>query len=222
MKRFRNRVTGLSILVTAICVCGVSAIAGSAAASASRGTSLAQKASGPNLVKNGSFEASAVTSPCPDGGQGNPTPGICTYFGGSRGIPGWTVGSNSVDVASQSVWKAASGHQSIDLSGDGPGSLKQAVTTAKGKKYVLRWAMAGNWDCGQKIKSMVIYWDGAIVKALNFNTAGHGASSMGWGYHQVTVTAKGRHSTIEFADATADQSICGATLDAVSLAALTR
>ncbi|HUZ52941.1 MAG TPA: hypothetical protein VMU94_10495 [Streptosporangiaceae bacterium] len=95
--------------------------------------------------------------------------------------------------------------------------MKQVITTIKGKRYVLRWAMAGNWDCGQRVKSMIVYWDGAIVKALNFNTAGHGPSSMAWVYYQVTVPTTGRSSTIEFTDATADQSICGATLDNVSL-----
>jgi choice-of-anchor C domain-containing protein len=188
---------------------------GSAAASAARGTM--HQTTAPNLVKNGSFEEPAVSSPCANGGVGNPTPGICTYFGGSTGIPGWTVGGNSVDINNPSVWKAAAGHQSIDLSGSGPGSLKQVITTTKGKRYFLRWAMAGNWDCGQRVKSMIVYWDGAIVKALNFNTSGHGKSSMGWKDYEVAVIATGRTSTIEFADATADQSICGATLDNVSL-----
>lgn len=170
-----------------------------------------------NLVKNGSFESPKVAPNCANGGESNPTPGICTYFGGSRGIPDWTVGSNSVDMVASSLWKAAAGSQSIDLSGDAPGSLTQTVATVKGKKYILRWANAGNWDCGQKIKSMVVYWDAAIVKATNFNTAGHSGAKMGWVYYQVTVEATGKTSTIEFADATADQSLCGATLDNVSL-----
>ena len=209
------RIVVISVLVTIASASGAAATLGSAAASATRHP--ARRVAAPNLVKNGSFESPVVSSPCLNGGQGNPTPGICTYFGGSTGIPGWTAGSNSVDVSAASVWKAAAGHQSIDLSGDGPGSLKQVIATIKGKHYILRWAMAGNWDCGQKVKSMVVYWDGSIVKALNFNTAGHEPSSMGWVYTQVTVTAEGRSSAIEFADATADQSICGATLDNVSL-----
>lgn len=170
-----------------------------------------------NLVNNGSFERPVVASPCLNGGATNPTPGICTYFGSSTGIPGWTVGSNSVDVNSRAVWKPAAGHQSIDLSGDGPGSLAQGIRTTRGAHYVLRWAEAGNWDCGQKVKSMVVYWNGAIVAALNFNTSGHGPSKMGWSYHQVKVKAVTSRSEIEFADATADQSLCGATLDNVSL-----
>ncbi len=64
---------------------------------------------------------------------------------------------------------------------------------------------------------MVVYWNGAIVAALNFNTSGHGPSKMGWLYHQVRVEAVMSRSKIEFADATADQSLCGATLDNVSL-----
>jgi choice-of-anchor C domain-containing protein len=215
LAKLSYRIIAISVAAMAAIMPGVVTTVESAAASATGDTT--HRAAAQNLVKNGSFERPAVSSPCHNGGEGNPTPGICTYLGGSTGIPGWTVGSNSVDVTAASVWKAAAGHQSIDLSGDGPGSVKQVITTIKGKRYVLRWAMAGNWDCGQRIKSMVIYWDGAIVKAFNFNTAGHGASSMGWAYHQVTVIATGRRSTMEFADATADQSICGATLDNISL-----
>jgi choice-of-anchor C domain-containing protein len=202
------------VFLTAAFACGAAASGGSAVAATARP---ALRAASGNLVVNGSFERPVVASPCPGGGSANPTPGICTYFGGSTGITGWTVGSNSADVSSRAVWKPAAGHQSIDLSGDGPGSLTQAIRTTPGARYILRWAVAGNGDCGQKVKSMVVYWNGAIAAALNFSTSGHGPSKMGWSYHQVRVKAVTSRSKIEFADATADQSLCGATLDNVSL-----
>jgi hypothetical protein len=40
---------------------------------------------------------------------------------------------------------------------------------------------------------------------------------MGWVFKQIIVKATSAASSIEFADATADHSLCGATLDAVSL-----
>lgn len=175
------------------------------------------EAVGPNVVKNGSFESPVVSSPCLNGGGGNPTPGICTYSGGSTGITGWTVGGNSVDLIAAATIKPATGHQSIDLSGSSPGSVTQTVTTTPGIKYTLRWAVAGNGSCGQAVKTMGIYWNGTQVKTINFNTAGHTLQSMGWVVRHMTVTAVGVTSSIGFADLTPDHSLCGATLDAVSL-----
>jgi hypothetical protein len=40
---------------------------------------------------------------------------------------------------------------------------------------------------------------------------------MGWVFKHLTVKAKSWVSSIKFADATPDHSLCGATLDAVSL-----
>ncbi len=208
-----------SIGAVALLVMAGSGVAVTAAIGPARASGHTPAAVVKNLVRNGSFESPKISPACANGGESNPTPGICTYFGGSTGVSDWTVGSDSVDMTSAPVWKAAAGSQSIDLSGDGPGSLTQKVATARGKKYILRWAGAGNWDCGQKIKSMVVYWDGAIVKATNFNTSGHSGTKMGWVSNQVTVAATGKTSTIEFADATADRSICGSTLDNVSLTA---
>ena len=95
--------------------------------------------------------------------------------------------------------------------------MTQQIPTTKGRSYILRWALAGNWDCGQPVKTMAVYWDGNLVKMYTFNTTGHSGSDMGWVFKHITLKATSGTSSIGFADATPDHSLCGATLDAVSL-----
>jgi choice-of-anchor C domain-containing protein len=158
-----------------------------------------------NLIRNGSFER-------PDC-----SPSFCEFDKGSTAIPHWTVGGNSVDLVYSAYFHAARGHQSVDLSGSAPGSVRQRVATRAGRRYVLKWFLAGNPVCGQKIKKMHVYWDGKLVDSVTFNTRHHSATHMGWVPRQIRVRAKGRASVVRFADATPDHSECGAALDAVSL-----
>jgi hypothetical protein len=144
-----------------------------------------------NLVKNRSFESPVVAAPCPKGGM--------------------------VGLTSTTHWQAAESNQSVDLSGNAPGSMTQEVSTVSGTAYVLGWHTAGNPDCGSSVKTMNVYWNGVQVDSVEFNTSGHTDSSMGWTYQHINVTATGQTSSIEFADATSPASSCGAVLDAVSL-----
>lgn len=157
-----------------------------------------------NLVMNGAFGEPACT-------------GVCEFGAGNTGIPHWTVGGNSVDVVSANYSEPAAGSQSIDLSGSGSGTLTQVVATTTGASYILKWEIAGNPVCGQQIKTMDVYWDGVLADTLKFSTADHNVTSIGWVTRQIKVTANSSASSIQFADATPDDSWCGATLDDVSL-----
>jgi choice-of-anchor C domain-containing protein len=162
-----------------------------------------------NLIKNGGFEEPA----CP--------PQVCEYPGGDSGdVPGWAVGGNSVDIVGAAYFQPAGGSQSLDLSGSAPGSVTQRVDTVKGAVYTLSWELAGNPVCGQPIKTMRVYWDGVLVADPKFDTETHSTSDLGWQRHQLTVEATGATSTVKFADATTDRSLCGATLDNVSITKL--
>ena len=173
----------------------------------------------PNLIENGSFESPAVT-PCSDAyncpGQGfeDLTPANNPI------IPGWTIGGVGIDL-NNNHWQAEDGVQSVDLAGNGPGSVSQTVTTVAGETYTLSWWMAGNPDDpgnGYLIKTMDVYWGGATpVADPSFNTAGHTDASMGWVEEQVNLTATSTSTTVEFADASAGATGYGATLDNVSL-----
>ncbi len=115
-------------------------------------------------------------------------------------------------------WKPARGcSQSVGLAGNGHGTVSQTVNTTFGDLYLLTWNMAANYGCGPAIKRMGVLWEGKLVSAPTFNMTGDGKSWMGWTSQQVIVTAASTSSVVEFADATAGNGQCGASLDQVSL-----
>jgi choice-of-anchor C domain-containing protein len=193
---FRYRAVGIGALAAAL-TAGVITVA-------LQPSSLAAPS---NLIQNGSFESPSIWQ----------SSAIVDYVAGSTAMPGWTVGGNSVDLVGESYWVAEDGDQSLDLAGSAPGSVSQTVDTTPGANYTLSWYMAGNTNCGQSIKTMDVYWDGTLVDAPTSNDTSDSSTSMGWVQLQLNVQAAGASSVVEFADATPDQSQCGAALDNVSL-----
>jgi choice-of-anchor C domain-containing protein len=166
-----------------------------------------QSQPGPNIVVNGDFEAPVVC----------PAPFLT--------VPpaGWTLEQGTVDLVC-TFWQPASGFQSVDMTGTpGQGTLSQNLATVAGEQYRLRFAMAGNPDpaCGpaglnepaQKV--MEVWWGGALVTTLTFDTTGHTFASMGWIYHTFTLEATGTSTELQFTSRTG--TFCGPTLDDVSV-----
>src|SRR5947209_7911389 len=91
-----------------------------------------------DAVSNGSFET-------PDAGTG------FTTFGAGSDMGGWTVTAGSVDLLGTG-WQAADGQQSVDMSGNGPGTIAQTLSTSPGTQYTISYALAGNPQCGAAIK----------------------------------------------------------------------
>lgn len=156
-----------------------------------------------NLVVNGDFEL--------------------PYFGEPyRGIPpgpyiyAWYVEPSSVDVVG-SYWQAASGLQSVDLSGTHPGAIRQQLSTSAGQRYTLSFACAGNPEF-VSIKTMEVWWGGVKLDTLQFDTTGHSFANMGWVYHSYTVTGSGS-DTLRFASVSADNCF-GPALDDISVTAV--
>lgn len=102
-------------------------------------TSLAQA----NLITNGSFETG--TNP------GNYT----TLSTGSSSIQDWTIESGSIDYIG-TYWSAAQGARSIDMSGNGPGSISQILSTTPGYKYLVEFSMGANTDGGNLYKILQV------------------------------------------------------------------
>lgn len=166
-----------------------------------------QPAKPADLIVNGNFESPSIWQA-----------GLFTEFdAGSTALTGWSIGGSGVDLVGKDYWQPAAGDQSLDLSGSAPGSISQVVRTTPGTAYTLAWFMAGNTNCGQPVKAMHVLWDGKLITAPAVSTSGDSSTSMGWIEFQIVVTAAGKSSTVGFADATADQSECGAALDDVSL-----
>ena len=88
-----------------------------------------------NLVANGDFEAGSY-------GGGS----FQTLSAGSTALTDWTIGSGgSIDWIG-SYWAAASGAKSIDLSGNVPSLVSQAINLVSGQTYSISFAYGRNPD----------------------------------------------------------------------------
>ena len=155
-----------------------------------------------SIVANGDFED-------PGAGASYVTRTTGQTFGG------WTVDSASIDHIS-GYWQAASGRQSVDLSGDSAGAIRQDLSTIPGQAYILRFAIAGN-PAGTAVKQMEVLWGAASVDKLSFDTTGRSTSSMGWQEREYALTATASVTRLTFRGLTAGAS--GAALDNVRVTA---
>jgi choice-of-anchor C domain-containing protein len=164
-----------------------------------------------SIVVNGDFEVPVVQ---------NTTYGYQfeTYYAGQQFL-GWTVGGHSIDIVAEGFWEAASGVQSVDLTGSGLGSISQDIPTVPGQSYELSFAFAGNpaWsDRDPLLVTMEFLWHGTVVDSLSFNTAGHTGTSMGWSYYDYQLTAATDLTRLTFGSLTASSNR-GPAIDDVKL-----
>jgi len=148
--------------------------------------------------------------------------GIYPYmvFTPGRQLPGWVVESGTVEIVGP-YWQAAEGVQSLDLNGifEDIGTIYQDVATTAGERYRIRFASAGNPECGPAVKSIKVFWDAEELAALEFDTTERSVTNMGWEYHEYVVTAAGARSRLRFQSTSS--SFCGPALDDVSVSLLT-
>jgi choice-of-anchor C domain-containing protein len=162
------------------------------------------------IVGNGDFEYPVVE------------PGNFQTFNAGSHIGHWRVATGSIDIVGDFTptgpfgWHPASGVQSIDLSGNNPGSIVQHLATVPGQVYTLRFAFAGNPAGGPRVKRMGISWDHTSLGRLSFDVTGHTLESVGWEYHEYSVTATTTLTQLRFR-AAKHQSFCGPVLDDVSV-----
>jgi choice-of-anchor C domain-containing protein len=133
----------------------------------------------------------------------------------SSGLVGWSIDSGSVDLIN-AYWTPASGAYSLDLNGNGPGTISQSFATQVNQTYLVSFAMAGNPDGGSN-KSIF-----ATVTAPNtytFDITGVDKANMGWVTHTFTFVATSTSSTLSFVG-NVDNSAYGAALDDVSVTAV--
>lgn len=161
-----------------------------------------------NLITNGGFEG------------GTHSGGFTTHSTGSTAIAGWTVTSGSVDWIHNTFWEASEGTYSIDLSGDGAGSLQASTSfaTTIGQAYRLSFDMAGNSDGGDAVKDMRVSVNGGTADYL-FDTTGQSRSNMGWATMTLDFIATASTTSLGFASLEAN--VFGPALDNVSVVAVT-
>lgn len=177
-------------------------ISGSFSQSSGSGTWTMTRPIAGNLLSNGDFECPAIA-------------GSYQAFAAKQTLCGWLVEAESVDLVGN-LWAAASGKQSIDLSGTpGKGTLVLEVPTVPGQSYRIRFALAGNFQGDPAKKQMAVAWENRDLATLTFDTTGRSASAMGWEYHEYTVTASGSTARLAFRSLT--DGAFGAVIDDVSV-----
>ncbi|WP_216361440.1 choice-of-anchor C family protein [Candidatus Chloroploca asiatica] len=161
----------------------------------------AVEVSASNLVLNGSFEE-------PDVGA------RWQRFSAGATMGQWLIGAGDVDLVGL-YWQAADGKQSLELAGDRIGSVHQDLATQPGTTYLLSFAMSGNPDRAG-LKQMEVYWGGALVDTLTFDTRGQSRTAMGWVVHAYAVTASSATTRLQFTSLT---SAYGPVIDQVRVEA---
>jgi choice-of-anchor C domain-containing protein len=162
-----------------------------------------------NLITNGSFESGTYTAA-----------GFDTVLAGSSVITGWSVGGQSVDWIG-SYWQPGEGSRSIDLAGNGPGSLTQAFNTVVGQTYLVSFLLSGNPDGGGGLRDLdVRVKSGASILSLSpvFDTTGHSLGSMGWTQYSFYFAANSTTSSLGFGSFA--NSPYGPAIDNVSVSAV--
>lgn len=140
-----------------------------------------------SAIVNGGFELPGAVSASFD-----------TLPAGSTAIAGWTVGSGSIDWI-KGHWQPSEGQHSLDMSGNGPGSIFQSLTgLAVGSKYSVSFDMAGNPDGGPAVKWLRVS-AGTDSEDFSFDTTGQSRGAMGWLTQEFDFTATAAIETLTFA-----------------------
>lgn len=140
--------------------------------------------------QNGSFE---ITT------EDDPANSFVTKFAGDTTITGWIVGDGAIDHIGL-YWQAADGTKSIDLNGTAPSSISQSFDTEIGTVYRVTFALAGNPDGGDTVKTAI----GTVDQGFNsfdFTTTGHSLTDMGWEDRSFTFMANALLTTLTFRSA---------------------
>ncbi|MBC5806723.1 MAG: choice-of-anchor C family protein [Candidatus Eremiobacter antarcticus] len=162
---------------------------------------------GPNLIANGSFE---------DGRDPAAWRALDT---GSPDIAAWRVASGRIDYIG-SYWAGSDGRRSVDLDGTpGPGVITQKVPTQAGRRYLVRFDLAGNPEGPPAVKQLRVS-AGAQSSLFTFDISGHSTASMGWQPQQFQFTATSAQTTLQFQSMDGTSSWNGPVVDNVAVIGL--
>lgn len=150
-------------------------------------------------------------------------PGDLVAYGAGESFGGWSVSSGTVDhMAGYAV--AASGKQSVDLTGESRGSIIQSVPTEPGRRYKLRFAMAGHplglEGGAAAVKRMQVTWAGALVTTASFDVKDRKTYDMGWRYHEYEVVGPQNKTSADLRFVSLAEGFFGPTVDMVSVVPL--
>lgn len=163
-------------------------------------------------ISNGSFEFGSYT----DGGSG-----YMTLSAGASNLTDWTISGNSIDWIN-TYWQAApgGGNYSLDMSGNGPGSISQLITgLTPGHSYAVSFWLSGNPDDVQNpadtTKTLQVKAS-AGNSSFTFDIGSNSHSNMNWVEHTFYFLADPSGSTtLQFTSL--NDTAYGPALDNVSI-----
>ncbi|MGA9776120.1 MAG: choice-of-anchor C family protein, partial [Candidatus Dormiibacterota bacterium] len=142
-----------------------------------------------NGFLNGGFQCGSCAS----------TTTFDTLGTGSTAMTGWTVTSGSVDWIN-GYWlsdPAASTTNSLDMNGNGPGTIQQNFSTTAGATYSVSFYLSGNPDGAPTTKILDVTASGNPLIQYPFDvTAKITHSTMGWVSRSYTFTATTDSTTL--------------------------
>ncbi|WP_158623505.1 DUF642 domain-containing protein [Corallococcus sp. CA053C] len=111
---------------------------------------------GLNVATNGSFETNDIG-----------TASSVFLSAGSTALPGWIVDAGGIKVMKNTYKVPSSGTQSIDLNGNGAGSITQYVPTVVGTNYTLSFYVSNSPGCATSSRSMKVTYDTHTASTSN-------------------------------------------------------
>ena len=160
-------------------------------------------------ITNGSFE------------NGIDPGGFTTVEAGDNtSINGWTVGGVSVDYIG-TYWQAAQGVRSIDMSGNGMGSISTLITNLiAGVTYKITFAISGNPDDLNPAEKVIGVGIGeANLGEFGFTAVADSKENMGWVDRVASFTANATSMTLRFFTVSPNNAF-GPALDNVRISAV--
>jgi choice-of-anchor C domain-containing protein len=155
-----------------------------------------------NLIVNGSFE------------EGPPVNAFLALNPGSTAIRGWKVIHGQIDYIG-THWAHADGKRSIDLHGSpGYGGIEQTISTTKGQRYRVSFALAGSAGPGFPPRKMGVSAAGQTA-AFTSMTTGKEADGVGWTTKEWEFDAVANQTTLEFYTLEKSAPVAGPALDNV-------
>jgi len=162
-----------------------------------------------NAFSNGGFESNTCGSTS-----------FCEY-GGSE-IPSWTVTSATVDLTNIDHWNPNDGDWSLDVAGASDGTIVQSFDTTTGNEYQVGFALSGNPEGGNLVKTLVVGASGTATQTYTFNVGYfryHPITDMSYTSESFRFTGIGSSSTVSFQSV--GNGAYGPVIDSVTVTELT-
>jgi len=167
---------------------------------------------GAATIVNGSFETNTLTSAQ---SATLASQGFVTLSKGSTAITGWTVNGGTIDYIG-SYWKAALGDYSLDMSGNGNGSITQSFATTPGQSYEVTFDLAGNPQGSPTTKTLGVDVGGSPISLYTFDSTGGTLSNLGWTPESYVFEATTAISALTFSSLDGPSTAYGPALDNIT------